>query len=258
MIVVSGTGRSGTSMWMQALAASGLPVIGEAFPLDWERFSLANPRGYFESMLLGGIHSRSNPHPSSGIWLDPEQTRDVAVKIFLHGLPLSQHAFLDAVIVSVRHWRAYAGSVRRTTAIFGHDPNAGRDPLLKWWFEHWDALQDALLRGYRCRFVSYESVLARPEVLLPEILDWAGVSCDTAAAVGAVEPTLCTQSTATPVPGVSAEWAETFDAFYDHIHEGRAFGSAFVAEMSAFHQRLLAELPEGRVALDRWAQRAPR
>ena len=32
MIFVSGTKRSGTSMWMQVLRAAGLPVLGEAFP----------------------------------------------------------------------------------------------------------------------------------------------------------------------------------------------------------------------------------
>ena len=35
MIIVTGTKRSGTSMWMQILAAAGLPVFGEAFPRSW-------------------------------------------------------------------------------------------------------------------------------------------------------------------------------------------------------------------------------
>jgi len=35
VIVVTGTKRSGTSMWMQVLGAAGLPVVGDAFPADW-------------------------------------------------------------------------------------------------------------------------------------------------------------------------------------------------------------------------------
>ena len=35
MLFVTGTKRSGTSMWMQVLRAAGLPVIGTEFPRDW-------------------------------------------------------------------------------------------------------------------------------------------------------------------------------------------------------------------------------
>ena len=37
MIFVSGTKRSGTSMWMQVFAAGGYHVLGKAFPRSWEK-----------------------------------------------------------------------------------------------------------------------------------------------------------------------------------------------------------------------------
>ena len=59
MFIVTGTKRSGTSMWMQILAAAGLEVIGERFPRHWgEHLSAANPDGFYESELI-----EPNPFP---------------------------------------------------------------------------------------------------------------------------------------------------------------------------------------------------
>ena len=56
MIIVTGTKRSGTSMWMQILVNGGFPYIGEAFPKDWGLvIKDANPEGFYESTLAGGI-----------------------------------------------------------------------------------------------------------------------------------------------------------------------------------------------------------
>lgn len=264
MIVVSGTGRSGTSMWMQALAAAGLPTLGEIFPMDWEeRFAEANPRGYFESTLTGGIHSRSNPSPITGTYLAPEQTRELVVKVFLQWIPTSQLVFLDAVLVSVREWRAYAASVDRAQRIFGHDPDVScPEPHLKWWIEHWAAIEDAALRGYRCRFVSYEAVLADPERMVPGVLDWLEVRCDAEAAIDAIAPALCTQpagitSAAPRWDGVPTHWTDAFDELYAHVHAGLPLDDAFLARTAALHAELSAELAAaGRgVGFDRWAQR---
>ena len=73
MIIVTGTKRSGTSMWMQVMVAAGLPVIGEKFPRDWgEVFREANPGGFYESELMTGIYWETNPHPQTGAYLFPE------------------------------------------------------------------------------------------------------------------------------------------------------------------------------------------
>ncbi|MBA3545934.1 MAG: hypothetical protein H0T76_05600 [Nannocystis sp.] len=106
MIVVTGTKRSGTSMWMHVLVAAGIPYIGERFPAGWgELLRDANPDGFFESELMIGINYRTNPHPLTGAYLAPHQTRDHAVKIFIPGLIRSDVAFLDRCIATVRGWR---------------------------------------------------------------------------------------------------------------------------------------------------------
>ena len=54
MFIVTGTKRSGTSMWMQILIAAGLPIIGEAFPMRWEHtIKAANPEGFYEGTCAG-------------------------------------------------------------------------------------------------------------------------------------------------------------------------------------------------------------
>ena len=103
MIVVTGSRRSGTSLWMQILAAAGLPVIGEKVPASWEALAAEfNPGGFYESELTAGIYYKTNPHPRSGAYLFPEQTREHAVKVFVPGLVRSDVAFIDRVIATVR------------------------------------------------------------------------------------------------------------------------------------------------------------
>lgn len=241
-------------MWMQALGAAGLPLVGERFPLDWERYADANPRGYFESTLVEGIHPYSSTDPVTGVRLDPEQTRHVVVKVLLRGLPVSQLAFLEAVLVTVRHWRAYAGSLQRAAAIFGQDPaKEGLDPYRKWWIDHWTVLEDARMRGYRCRFVTYEDALERPEQLVPDVLRWLQVPCDPEAAGAAIAPELCTRSSPAGVPEPPPAWASAFNELYERIQKGELRDDAFLARMRAFHRELASQGP---VSLDRWAQRA--
>ena len=203
MIVVSGTGRSGTSMWMQMLRAGGLPVVGEAFPLDWaETLSGANPRGFYESTLLNGINTTTNPNPYTGALLRPEETRHVAVKVFARGVVRTQRPFLTRVVVSVRHWRAYVSSRERIIALYNPHRDAPVDPsplasTLEWWTSHYLLLQDAVLRGYRTRFVRYEPVLQDPSRIAGPILDWLDVPLDRDAALAVIEPGLKTQDPAT-------------------------------------------------------------
>ena len=55
MIIVTGTKRSGTSMWMQILKAAGFAIVGEACPRDWaSTIREGNPLGFYESPLRRG------------------------------------------------------------------------------------------------------------------------------------------------------------------------------------------------------------
>src|SRR6185295_4057207 len=114
MIIVTGTKRSGTSMWMQILKAAGFPILGEAFPRDWgETIRDANKQGFFESPLRLGIYYATNPHPRTGAFLAPKETRRLAVKVFSVGLVKSDLAYVDKVVASMRPWREYLRSLER-------------------------------------------------------------------------------------------------------------------------------------------------
>src|SRR5690606_3556008 len=114
MIIVTGTKRSGTSMWMQILKASGLQLLGDAFPGRWgETIREANPDGFYESVYRRGINFQTNPHPQTGEYLHHDQTRDVAVKGFVPGLVRSDMAFITKVLATMRPWREYHHSVAR-------------------------------------------------------------------------------------------------------------------------------------------------
>ena len=86
MIFVSGTKRSGTSMWMQVLHAAGVPILGKAFPRNWAKtLREANPEGFYESLLRNGIYFRTNPHPQTGKYFEPPHVEGYAVKVFIPG-----------------------------------------------------------------------------------------------------------------------------------------------------------------------------
>ena len=87
MVVVTGTKRSGTSLWMRMLIEAGLPSIGEAFPTVWgDSIRDANPHGFFESRLRRGIWFATNPDPRTGAYLHAGPTRLHAVKVFVPGV----------------------------------------------------------------------------------------------------------------------------------------------------------------------------
>ena len=92
MLFISGTKRSGTSMWMQVMRAAGLPILGEAFPRNWGTFIRdANPEGFFESFYREGIYWRTNPHPTKGTYLASADVAGYACKVFVPGVFRSYH-----------------------------------------------------------------------------------------------------------------------------------------------------------------------
>ena len=233
MILVSGTMRSGTSMWMQILIAAGFPHIGEAFPEPWgESLKSANPRGFYESQLVSGIYYATNPHPETGAYLFPEQTRRHVCKVFIPGLVRTDIAFVDRVIATVRDWRAYCASLQRLHALAGADRERALfdvplDPAVRWWMENFALVRDIATRRYAAHVTTYERLLADPENELASIIDWLGEG-DLAAAIEAVDRRP-TPSTAPTPDGVSPRHERVFDELYDHLHTGRDLSPAFVS-----------------------------
>lgn len=250
MILVSGSKRSGTSMWMQILAAAGLPVIGERFPASWEALvGHANPDGFYESQLGAGIYFRTNPHPLTGAYLFPEQTREHAVKVFPPGLLRTDVAFIDRVIVTIRAWREHSASVLHLREALpsgdGVDPSLLLPPVYEWWSEAFSMLRDVATRRYPVHFISYGRLLEDPERQISAVFDWLGVG-DAKAALAAVRPRSPAPAVADAElpPGLDHSHIATFDALYDHIHTGAPLSPAFVRRLnetdSVLRPRLLA------------------
>ncbi len=259
MLLVSGTMRSGTSMWMQILIAAGFPHIGDAFPEPWgDALRSANPRGFYESQLVSGIYYATNPHPETGAYLFPEQTARHVCKVFIPGLVRTDSAFLNRVVATVRDWRQYAASLERMHVLAGGDRERALfdvplDPPVRWWMENFALVRDIATRRYAAHVTTYARLLADPEGEIGAVLDWLGEG-DRQAALAAVDRgrTL----TAAPTPdGVSPRHARVFDDLYAHLHTGEDLSPAFVSLLNRtdaeLRPRLLAAREGARAAVTR-------
>jgi hypothetical protein len=257
MILVTGTKRSGTSLWMQILKAAGYPVIGAPFLGAWEQsIGAANPRGFYESPLRQGIFYATNPHPETGAFLAPADTRRHAVKVFIPGLTRSDLAYMDKVVATLRHWRDYGPSLARLLAMedaylaSAPSPEAAaqlerrrrwrsqRPAAVEWWFENSDLVRDVATRGYPINFSTFDRLLEDPEPLIHKVLTWLGGG-DLAAAAAAVDPALrSTRADRGAAHDLEPGHAEVMDELCDHIHRERPLTPALLEAMN----RVQAEL----------------
>ena len=166
-------------------------MLGEAFPRDWgETIRDANAEGFYESPLRHGIYYATNPHPRTGAFLPPGETKQMVVKVFAPGLAKSDLAYLDRVVATMRNWREYQASIRRLYAMeyegkLSSAERAGKSrevvpqytylaPALEWWNDNFTLLRDALIRRYPLHMVSYGAVLRDPASVVGETLAWLG------------------------------------------------------------------------------------
>ncbi|MCA9492478.1 MAG: hypothetical protein KC621_21240 [Myxococcales bacterium] len=243
MVVVTGTKRSGTSLWMRMLIEAGLPSIGEAFPTVWgDSIRDANPHGFFESRLRRGIWFATNPDPRTGAYLHAGPTRLHAVKVFVPGVIRTERAYLHRVVATMRDWRSYARSIadleEQEARWAAKNPREGetaaeaearvvaRRPTLpapvEWFLENFELVRDFSVRRYPIHFATYERLLAEPEATVGKVLAWIGTGeADRAAAC--VDPALRRSADRAPVASeaaIDAATAELFDSFYAAIHDG--------------------------------------
>jgi hypothetical protein len=260
MIIVTGTKRSGTSMWMQILRAAGFPSLGEAFPQDWaETIKDANRGGFYESPLRHGIYYATNPHPRTGVFLPPQTSKRVAVKVFATGLVRTDLAYVDKVIASMRHWREYASSLERLYAMElankralaereGEAPETVLDythvpPVLEWWRDNYVLIRDALVRRYPLHMISYASVLRAPEPIIGETIAWLGAG-NPELAIAAVRRELQTQEAhaLSVESGLSEQHEALFDELYARIDERRPLDGALIDRLNDAHDVLGPQL----------------
>ena len=262
MLFISGTKRSGTSMWMQVLQAAGVPILGKAFPRNWANVPLrqANPDGFYESILRQGIYFATNPHPRTGKYFLPEHVEGYAVKVFIPGVIRSERAYISQVVANIRAWREYERSILRLYAM--EDEARAPDieapfrfpPALEWWMENFALIRDISLRRYPSRLQAYDQIVERPAEVLPEIFAWIGrEGTDVDAAIAAVKPENRTQidtrsesssseSASCESEGVSPKLAQVFDDLYAAVRERNAITGPLLATLNKTNQELLPEL----------------
>jgi hypothetical protein len=267
MVIVTGTKRSGTSLWMQILIAAGIPHFGEAFPRDWENtLKEANREGFYESMLRAGIYYATNPHPKTGAYFFPEQVEAHCVKVFIPGLVRTDRAYIGRVIASVREWREFEASLERLYALEDAERvRAGGDeatppermpPALEWWSENFALVRDISIRRYPVHAQSYDGLLRDPERVVRETIAWLGRG-DAARALAVPKPERRTFQR--PVSSsVPPEVAEVFDELYRVIDQKKELANAFLLKLNETNERLYPLLEENlkRVVADAARRRA--
>jgi hypothetical protein len=239
MIIVTGTKRSGTSLWMHVLVAAGLPFVGERFPGAWgELLREANPDGFFESELVAGINYNTNPHPLTGAYLSPRATRRHAVKVFAPGLVRTDVAFIDRCIATVRPWRDYVASTHRVRALQqAHElptEPVTMPAVLEWWKGNHGLIRDLAIRGYPVHVLSYESLLRDPQRVIADVLRWIGEPDPggwddlVRAQMGRLE----LPGDAELAAGIDARHLAVFDALYDAIDREQPLDAKLVAALN--------------------------
>ncbi len=266
MILVSGTKRSGTSMWMQVLAAAGLPVLGKQFPRNWETvLKDANPDGFYESVLRHGIYYRTNPHPTTGKYFLPEHVVGYAVKVFVPGVVRSERSYIEKLVANVREWREYEASINRLYAI-ENERNAERmpdfrpplvfPPAYEWWMENFALVRDISLRRYPARLQTYDEVLTDPAGTITKTIEWIGTG-DVEAAIAAVKPSNRTQHRPES-DSVEPRLAKVFDDLYGAVANHTGFSGALLATLNATNKELLPKLMELQTAVAQDQMSRPR
>ena len=260
MILVTGTKRSGTSMWMQILQAAGYEVVGSAFPGTWgESIRPCNPRGFYESRFRQGVFYATNPDPRTGGFVRPETVERHVVKVFVPGLLRTDWAFIGPVLATMRPWREYAASLRRLYVTEAEwragqevDELGERDsaserrvragtlpPALEWWFENYELIRDVAVRGYAFHMTTYDRLLREPEGEVRGVLEWLGGG-NVEAAIAEVTPELRTfDGPEVDDPQIDPETAALFDRFYAAVDGGDGLSGELVAEMNATHRQLV-------------------
>jgi hypothetical protein len=232
LIVVAGTKRSGTSLWMQLLSSAGYQFIGTKFPRNWEeKLRSANPRGFYESEFRNGIYHETNPHPQTGRYLHPSVAKKLLVKVFIPGVVRSDVAFLDRVVATVRPWREVLRSSRKMRGleadVFGWGQGSTVGPRYfpadsEWLRENFMLARDLRLRQYPHKLIPHAHLLAQPREVLGEVLEFLGGPMDALPVMSEqVDPTLHRNKVSDIETVLDDDVIALVDTWMEQVHEGR-------------------------------------
>jgi hypothetical protein len=93
--------------------------------------------------------------------------------------------------------------------------------------------------------VAYDTVLERPDEVIPEALEWLGGG-DVDAALAAVRPTLRTHRAEAleAVPEVEPEVAAVFDELYARVRDRKGLDAAFIETLNQTNERIAPRIEQ--------------
>jgi hypothetical protein len=168
IIVVSGLPRSGTSMMMKILAEGGLPLItDESRTADED-----NPNGYFELEVVKQM-SEGNV-----AWL--AEAGGKAVKVISALLEHLPQAYTYRVIFMEREIKEILASQRKMLAHRNEVLKANDGEVEQQFQRHLSTLKPWLARqpNMEVLYVSYNALLADPELFCNRIMEFIGIPLD--------------------------------------------------------------------------------
>ena len=181
IVVVSGLPRSGTSMAMRMLEATGLPIVS-----DGEREADEdNPRGYFELERVKDLAREDD-------WSWLGQARGKAVKVISYLLKELPDDHNYKVIFMRRDLREVLASQAKMLERRG-EANESDDERMIELYENdlWKA--NYLLKNnarFECLYVHYREVLENPMAEAQRISEFIGADADADRMAAAVDPNL--------------------------------------------------------------------
>ena len=265
MIFVTGTKRSGTSLWMQIFKAAGYDIIGEEFPRDWaDTIVSANPEGFLESTLRNGVYHKTNPHPKTGKYIFPQQSKRHVVKVFIPGLVRSDIGFIHRVVGTIRPWREYVTSLRRLyqieDAAFSAKGLTSRQlerirlqrgslhPSLEWWDENYSLIRNFSVRRYPFNLVSFNKLLEQPTAVIAPVLEWCGGG-DVEQAIAVVNKGLSTQKNVQVDDSpLSADQESLFDEFHHYFYTQQSLPKKFLQALNEMDRQVRSHITQIRNA----------
>jgi hypothetical protein len=178
IIIVSGLPRSGTSMMMQILDASGVEVVTD----NLRTADTDNPRGYYEYEKVKQVKRDAS-------WLPG--IRGKAVKMvsqLLLDLPPTERY---RVVFMERDFAEMLDSQERMLRRLGRE-TAPRDAIIPAYTAHLERVHQWLQRQAHIAVlrVGYKALVERPEAEVIRLNGFLGDRLDVPRAVGAIDPSL--------------------------------------------------------------------
>lgn len=184
IIVVSGLPRSGTSLMMMMLDATGIPPMQDHI----READADNPKGYYE-------YERVKKLPDGDTqWVADAKGKAVKViTMLLEHLPTK---YKYDVVIMQREIGEILASQRKMLERRGEDPNKVSDEEMGELFsKHFDQVMEWIAKQKNFRFVevSYNDLLETPEKEVARVNQFLGGKLDEAAMLAKIDPNLYRQ-----------------------------------------------------------------